>query len=207
MIGVKKKEEIFFDLFCEAFSKIMTAGDAFNDLVKNFVDVEKKVLNLKELETECDVQTHKILKNLNASFITPFDREDIYDIAKEMDNIVDILEEIANRFIVFDVKSVKQEALQMTELITICLRELKILFDNLKYIKKSKIIMDQVIEVNRIENEGDLVYREALTVLFRTEKDPIEIIKWKQLFDLLEDALDACEGVANIIEGVVMKHA
>lgn len=207
MIGVKKKEDIFFDLFCESIEKIIVAGDAFHDLVNHFENVEVKVANMKQLETECDYQTHKILKTLNASFITPFDREDIYDIAKEMDNIVDLLEEIANRFIVFNVSAMRPEALQMSSLVMICIKELKILFENLKDIKKSRITMDQIIEVNRIENEGDLIYRQALTALFKNEKDPIEVIKWKQLFDLLEDALDACEGVANIIEGVVMKHA
>lgn len=207
MIGVKKKEEVFFDLFCESIDNIIVAGNAFDDLVNNYNNVEEKVANLKQLETECDIHTHKILKTLNGSFITPFDREDIYDIAKEMDNIVDLLEEIANRFIVFDVKEVRPEAIQMSKLISVSLQELKVLFENLKNIKKNQVTREQIIEVNRIENEGDLIYRQALTSLFRNEKDPIEVIKWKQLFDLLEDSLDACEGVANIIEGVVMKHA
>ncbi|MEG1583859.1 MAG: DUF47 family protein, partial [Anaerovorax sp.] len=88
MIGVKKKEEIFFNLFCETVEKIKVAGEAFDDLVNHYVDVPAKVARLKELETECDQETHKTLKALNASFITPFDREDIYDIAKELDNIV-----------------------------------------------------------------------------------------------------------------------
>ncbi|MEG1931072.1 MAG: DUF47 family protein [Anaerovorax sp.] len=207
MIGVKKKEEIFFNLFCETVEKIKVAGEAFDDLVNHYVDVPAKVARLKELETECDQETHKTLKALNASFITPFDREDIYDIAKELDNIVDIVEEIANRFIVFNVKYIKLEAIEMSAIILKCIEELQILFDNLKDLKKNRITMDEIIEVNRLENEGDLVYRAALTELFKSEKDPIEVIKWKQIFDQLENGIDACEAVANIIEGVVMKHA
>lgn len=207
MIGVKKKEEVFFKLFCETLEKIKITGDFFDELVNNYVDVPNKVARLKELETECDKETHKTLKVLNASFITPFDREDIYDIAKELDNIVDILEEIANRFIVFNVKYIKLEAIDMSAIVLKCIVELQVLFDNLKDLKKNTITMEEIIEVNRLENEGDLVYRQALTELFRSETDPIEIIKWKQIFDQLEDAIDACEAVANIIEGVVMKHA
>lgn len=207
MIGVKKKEDVFFKLFCQTVEKIKVAADAFDDLVNDYVDVPTKVARLKEMETECDQQTHKTLKALNESFITPFDREDIYDIAKELDNIVDILEEIANRFIVFNVKYIKLEALEMSSIILKCIVELQILFDNLKDLKKNTITMDEIIEVNRLENEGDLVYRQALTALFQSEKDPIEIIKWKQIFEQLEDGIDACEAVANIIEGVVMKHA
>src|SRR5574344_852768 len=104
MRGVKKKEDIFFQLFIESAGKIVQAGEAFQDLVHNYVDVNDKVANLKVYETECDMQTHKILKALNGAFITPFDREDIYNIAKNMDDIVDCLEEVANRFIVFDVR-------------------------------------------------------------------------------------------------------
>ncbi|MEG1584555.1 MAG: DUF47 family protein, partial [Anaerovorax sp.] len=118
-----------------------------------------------------------------------------------------IVEEIANRFIVFNVKYIKLEAIEMSAIILKCIEELQILFDNLKDLKKNRITMDEIIEVNRLENEGDLVYRAALTELFKSEKDPIEVIKWKQIFDQLENGIDACEAVANIIEGVVMKHA
>jgi hypothetical protein len=101
----------------------------------------------------------------------------------------------------------KPEAIVMADQIFQCIRELEVLFKNLKDIKTSSIVQEQIIEVNRIENEGDIVYRKALTKLFKNEKDPIEVIKWKQLFELLEDSLDACENVANIVEGIVMKYS
>jgi len=207
MIGLKKKEDVFFELFIESTQKIIIAGEAFLDLVHNYENIEDKVANLKILETDCDMQAHKILKKLNESFITPFDREDIYNLARDMDDIVDCIEEVSNRFVVFDVKEMRPEAIVMAEQIMQCIRELEVLFKHLREIKTNTIVMEQIIEVNRIENEGDIVYRRALTKLFKHEKDPIEVIKWKQLFELLEESLDSCENVANIVEGLVMKHA
>lgn len=207
MFRAKKKEDIFYNLFIEYAGKIVKAGEAFVDLVKNYEEVEDKVASIKVLETECDMEAHKILKALNGSFITPFDREDIYSVTKQMDDIVDSIEEVANRFLVFDVHIVKHEAVYMADLIMQSIRELETLFKHLSEMKKNGIVREQVIEVNRIENEGDIIYRKALSKLFREEKDPIELIKWKHLFEELEESLDSCENVANTMEGVVMKYA
>lgn len=207
MLGMKKKEDIFFDLFIESSSKVIIAGEAFLDLVHNYENVEDKVANLKILETDCDMQAHKILKKLNESFITPFDREDIYNIARDMDDIVDCIEEVANRFVVFDIKEMRPEVIIMADLTMQCIRELDVLFRHLREIKLNTIVREQIIEVNRIENDGDIVYRRALTKLFKNEKDAVEIIKWKHLYELLEESIDSCENVANIVEGLVMKHA
>lgn len=207
MIGVKKKEDEFFQLLIEFSGKIVKAGESFTALVNDYTDVEEKVAGMKVMETECDIQAHKIMNAIRASFVTPFDREDIYEIANEMDAIVDSLEEVANRFVVFDVKELKPEALQMTANIMQAIRELEVLFKHLSEVKKNNVVKEQIIEVNRIENEGDLLYRKSLAKLFREEKDPIELIKWKHLYEQLEHSLDSCEHVANIIEGVVTKYA
>ncbi|MBE6033809.1 DUF47 domain-containing protein [Aminipila sp.] len=207
MLRAKKKEDIFYHLFIEYAQKIVKSGEAFVDLVKNYENVEDKIAAIKVFETECDMEAHKILKALNGSFVTPFDREDIYSVTKEMDDIVDSLEEVANRFLVFNVQAVKQEAVYMADLIMQSIRELEVLFKHLSEMKKNGIVREQIIEVNRIENEGDVIYRKALSKLFREEKDPIELIKWKHLFEELEASLDSCENVANILEGVVMKYA
>lgn len=207
MFGVKKKEDEFFRLLIEFSRKIVRAGESFVELVNHYENVADKVANIKLLETECDMQAHRILSALSASFVTPFDREDIYSITKEMDDIVDSLEEVANRFIVFDVRQMTQEALTMASYIMQSIRELEILFQHLSEAGKNNIVQEQIIEVNRIENEGDLLYRKALTRLFHEEKDPIELIKWKHLYEQLENSLDSCENVANMVEGVVMKYA
>lgn len=207
MIGVKKKEDEFFKMLIEFSAKIVTAGEIFYDLIHHYENVEEKVAHMKNLETECDVEEHKITSALKASFVTPFDREDIYQIAKEMDAIVDCLEEVANRFVVFDVKELRPESREMTDKIMQAIRELEVLFRHLSEVSKNTIVKEQIIEVNRIENEGDILYRNALGKLFREEKDPIELIKWKHLYEQLEASLDSCEHVANIIEGVITKYA
>ena len=211
MLGFKKekndkKEDVFYELFDEFIHKIIAAVEAFSDLVNNFDVVADKVANMKVMETDCDMQAHKILKKMNESEDLPFDKEDMYALTRDMDDIVDSIEEVSNRFVVFDIREMKPEAVTMAELLLQCIRELDVLFKNLKDIKTNPIVMTQIIEVNRIENEGDIVYRRALTKLFRNEENPIEVLKWKELFDVLEDSLDACENVANIVEGLVMKH-
>lgn len=205
--GVKKKEDEFFELLKGFMAEVKLTGEVFVDLVHNYENVEEKVAKVKERESICDDEAHKILQALRASFITPFDREDIYDIANEMDDIVDNLEEVANRFDVFAVKELRPACVQMADYIMQAIRELEVMINHLSEIKKNSIVMEQIAEVNRIESAGDSCYRGALKELFATEKDPIELVKWKHLLERLETSLDSCENVANIVEGVVVKNA
>lgn len=207
MFGLKKKEDIFYTLFIDYARKIEIAGEKFLDLLQNYEDVEDKVEKIKTLETECDQYAHDILNKLNVAFITPFDREDIYNVTKQMDDIVDCIEEASNRFVVFDVKQIRPEALEIGNLILKCTQELVVLFEHLPDLKKNNLVKTQIIEVNRLENEGDVIYREALMKLFREDINPVELIKWKHILEQLENSLDSCENVANIIEGVAMKYA
>jgi uncharacterized protein Yka (UPF0111/DUF47 family) len=203
----KKKEDIFFGMFVEFAEKIREAGKLFLELCEDFSDVEDRVADMKVLETECDMEAHKILKMLQESFITPFDREDIYSITRTMDEIVNCLEEVSNRFIVFDIREIRPDAVDLARTAERAIEELVTLFRHLSEIKKNTIAMEQIIEVNRIENEGDLIFRKAMWDLFRNETDAIELIKWKHLYEQMEQSIDQCEAVANILEGVVMKYA
>ena len=207
IFSLKKREDVFYDLFDETIDKALEAAHLLDDLMNDYTDITRKIAHLKDIEHECDMHVHKIMKALNASFITPIDREDIYSIAKEMDNIVDTIEEAANKFELFHVQEVRESAKVMSKLIVACVRELKIVVNELRRMKRSKILREKIIEVNRIENEGDVVYRSAIKSLFETETNALEVIKWKQIYEFLEDSIDACEDVANILEGVVMKHA
>ena len=207
MFGLKKKEDVFYTLFIEYARKIEIVGEKFLDLIEHYENVEEKVEKIKVLETECDMYAHDILNKLNVAFITPFDREDIYNVTKQMDDIVDCIEEASNRFVVFDVKEIRKESMLMANLILQSTMELVVLFENLPDLKKNDLVKTQIIEVNRLENEGDVIYREALMKLFREDINPIELIKWKHIFEQIENSLDSCENVANIIEGVAMKYA
>lgn len=210
MFTKKRKEEktdinIYFELLTEFSRKVEKAGAAFEDLLKNFVEVEDKVASIKVLETDCDIMAHKILKQLNEPGENPFTRQDIFDITKYMDDIVDSLEECANRFLIFGIKDLRAEAVYMAEIILQAMGELRVLFEILPTYQESNKPEEQIIEINRLENEGDVIFRQALTKLFRDEKDPIELIKWKHILEELENCLDSCEVVANNVQGALMK--
>ncbi len=207
MFRVTSKEEIFFDYFVETVDNACKAANLLEGLMKNYVNVGDKIKAIEDVEHECDKHVHKILQQVNKSFITPIDREDIYMIAKELDNITDHIESTAHRFNMFNVRIITEDAKKLASLISVCTKEVKELMGELKNMKKSKVLAEKIIEINRLEDEGDNIFRNAIAKLFVIEKDPLEVIKWKEIYEYLENTLDACEDVANIVEGVVMKHA
>ncbi len=207
MFRMTKKEAAFFNMFVETAENTCRAAQLLDELMKNYVNVEEKVAEIEESEHECDKRVHGIMEQLNKSFITPIDREDIYLIAKELDNITDAIEATAHRFIMLNVKEITDDAKKLSKLVLECTSELRDVMIEVKNMKKSKKLQSKIIEVNRIEDDGDEVFRKAVTNLFRSESNAIEVIKWKEIYEYLEGTLDACEDVANIVEGVVMKHA
>ena len=207
MFRITAKEEMFFDYFIETCEIICKAANLIDDLTNNYVNVNEKIASIEETEHACDSSVHKILNELNKSFITPIDREDIFTIAKELDNITDDIESAAHRFSMFNVKEVRPEAITLTKLIVKATYELKNVMIEVKNMKKSKSLQSKIIEVNDVEDEADTIFRDAMANLFTSEQDAVEVIKWKAIFELLENTIDACEDVANIVEGVVMKNA
>lgn len=207
LFRASRKEEIFFDLFVETAEMACQAAKKLNDLIKNYTDIDAKISEIQQIEHNCDLKVHEIVERLNKSFITPIDREDINEIAKELDNITDAIEDTAHRFRMFNIKTIKDDAIKMSDLIVSCTEELKCVMQELKHMKTSKLLNTKIIEVNRIENVGDCVYREVMTTLFANGDDTLDILKWKEIYEFLENSLDACEDVANTVEGVVMKHA
>lgn len=207
MFTSSKNELIFYDMFSSSMADICTAADKLSDLLHNYTDVDSKIAAIEALEHKCDVNVHTMLKKLNRAFITPLDREDIFLITKEMDDIADHIESVAYRFKLFSIRSISPVALEMTEMIISATAELKVIIDELRNMKTSKILHEKIVEVNRIENRGDAIYRDAIHDLFENEKDPFELIKWKEIYEYMEKTIDACETVANLVEGVVSKNA
>ena len=209
MHGVQKKEMFFYNLFCEQIGKILDVGECFFEWISNYQmdDIKEKADEFGRMENECDDLAHRVLQEVHKSFITPFDREDIYMMVNNMDKIVDAMEKTANSFYVYNITSIKPYACKQVEINLSCIRELKVMFENLKDFKKSDVVVKQIIEVNRLENQADYIYRDALKELFQTETNPVEIIKWQNIYDHLEKCTDVCEAVADTVEGVVMKHA
>ena len=199
------REDQYFDLFVQMTNYIVEAvhelRDMLNDKQPNFAEYSHRI---KQLEHACDELTHTISTKLNKSFITPFDREDIYLMSSALDDIVDLIDDAARAIIIFDVREIKpyaQDFASVLEKMTEQLREI------VAMLQKPKNLTERLVEVHRLENDGDDIYHAAIAELFHDERDPLTVLKWKEIYEKLEAAVDRCENVANIIESVIIKHS
>jgi predicted phosphate transport protein (TIGR00153 family) len=205
MFGLIPKDEKFFVMFKEMTWNIVEAATMFKEMVDLFDDPLASQRLIKDLEHKGDTQTHDIIRKLNKSFITPFDREDIYALAAALDDILDLIDASAQRFVMYNVEKPTPEA---KELATIILHSCQTIDKAVALLGgQLEPISRYCVEVNALENEADRVCREAVSRLFDQEKDPIRLIKWKEIYETLERATDKCEDAANILESVVMKNA
>lgn len=208
MFNLNPKEDKFFVLFVEEAKNIHEAGKL---LKKGFVELQNKEENSKaigELEHKGDKIVHDSILQLEEAFITPLDREDVYSLIKKMDNILDSIDSAGSRLIIYDIKEVREEAVEMCDMIVRATEQVVNLMEELKKIgKKNNRIVEKIKEINSIEHKGDIYYRKTITNLFKSGDDVLEIIKWREIFSLLENTLDDCETIATIVEGVVMKNA
>ena len=207
MFRMTQRETAFFDVFETASEIAYQSAVILQELVLHYEDPDSKIQALEEKEREGDQQVHAMMDRLNKAFITPIDREDLFLIAKDLDNITDAIESTAHLFAMFDVQAVREDAKAFVKLIVEATAELHAVTKEMKGFKKSAALKEKVIEVNRLENEGDRLHRRAVHALFTQEKDPLEVMKWREVYQNMEAALDSCEHVANIILGVVVKHA
>lgn len=205
--SLKPREDKFFELFISTSKLSVDAAVKLNEFMKDLSNGEEKYKLIKELENEGDRQVHGIFEQLNKTFITPLDREDIHMIAKTLDEVTDMIEQTASRFLMYNIEKSTPEALEVSEMITKCTRELLSLMEALKDSKSTKGLKKWIIEINNLEEQGDASYRKSITKLFHSDTPAFEVIQWKDIYENLEKTLDACEDVANVIEGVVMKHA
>jgi len=201
------KEDNFFEYFEELANKIEEGGQFFLEMTKNRDYTEAKVSRLKELEHEADVITHRTYERMHKTFLTPIDREDIYALVNKMDSIMDVIEATAIRIHMYKVKKPDDEIIKQAEILFQAIKKIKGIVHGLRDMKNSKMILDGCVEINTLENAGDVVLRTIITNLFIKEKDAIELIKWKEIFERIEEAIDVCEDVSNIVEGIVLKHA
>lgn len=203
----KKNEINYFDVLIAAADYSHRTAVALNDLMSNYEDVHEKAEAIHHLEHAADLECHRLMDALNVAFITPIDREDINDMINSIDDITDLLEDVSNRFDMLSITSVKPEALKMGQFLETATSQLYSLLMAFKNYKKNKNkIHELVMSVNSLEEDGDRLYREFIKQLFLNEKDVLEIIKWKEVFDDMENVLDACEDVADIVEAVCMKQ-
>lgn len=205
MFGLIPKEEKFFQMFQDMGGLIVEGARLLKEMLDDYSDPVASQKAIKEVEHRGDHQTHEIIKKLNTSFITPFDREDIYSLAGALDDILDLIDGSAQRFVMYNVEATTSEARELAFLI---LQGAETINRALHVIGgKLEPIAEYCVQINAMENEADRVCREAVSRLFDEEKDPIQLIKWKEIYETLEKATDKCEDAANILESVVVKNA
>jgi hypothetical protein len=198
------REEGFFDLFAKQAANINTGANALLKMLTHYTGVPEQVQIIKAYEHEGDEITHSIFTKLNQTFITPFDREDIHELCSQLDDIIDLVDAAASRFVLYRVDSVRPGTIDLVKILVAATAEVEAAVRSIETPDKA---LKHCIEVNRYENDSDRVCRTLIAQLFDEEKDPVQIIKWKEIFEVIETAVDNCEDAANVIEGVILKSA
>ncbi len=201
------REMKFFDLFDEVAATITRASEKFLDMMTHFAELPKRGLDIKREEEHCDAVVEKIIRALDRTFITPFDREDIHNLASSLDDVLDNLEETAHRFEVFHIEKPTRAAIQLAAIIRESCQHLEQAIHQLRNMKKPEEIQRRILDIRRLENEADQLYREVDAALFdnTTPADVLTLIKWRELYAWLEETVDACKKCASNISEIVVK--
>ena len=198
------REDEYFVLLSQMTEKIQDGSNALVEMLQgereNFAAHTKRI---KDIEHECDELSHKVTIKLNKSFITPFDREDIFTLSVALDDVMDYIDAGARAIIMYDIREISDHAKHLAKVIQSLSIEVNAAVSMLK---QPDGMNQNIVEIHRLENEADDVYFRAIGELFHNETDPLTLIKWKELYEILENATDRCESVANIVESIILKH-
>ena len=197
------REEKFFDDFVALAEQINVGAGLLEQMLVPDKPVWDKADEIKEVEHKCDFLTHEIIQRLHRTFVTPLDREDIHTLARSLDDVMDAIDASASVVRLYQIVHVRPDARELARLVKVSAEQVVIA---MKALERRTGISTPAVEINRLENEADRAHQSALRRLFEEERDPIAIIKWKEILDFLEAATDRCEDVANVLEGVVVKH-
>jgi uncharacterized protein len=198
------REEGFFDLFAEQAENIHAGAAALVKMLSHYTGVPEQVQSIKAIEHQGDDIAHNLLTKLNQTFVTPLDREDIHELCSQLDDVIDLIDAAASRFVLYRVTSVREGTVDLVKILLAATSEVTSAVRALGTPEKA---MKHCIEINRYENESDRLCRTLIAQLFDEEKEAVQIIKWKEIFEVIETAVDKCEDVANVIEGIVIKSA
>ncbi len=208
MFNFSRKDTEFFDLFVQSAKYFHDGAVMMDEVIADHTKAAVKVKEIIDLEHAADAVNDKIIDKLNLTFITPIDREDIYSLANELDDGVDLLHGALQRIVMYKTGEAMGGAVSLTKLILESTEELTTAFSLLVDIKKNQTqLLEATHKIENLESEGDRIYRQEVSFLFDNEKDPIELIKWKDILENLENTLDHCEKLSDMIRGVVMKYA
>ncbi len=197
------REEKFYDDFKLMADQLRQGARMLEAMFAVDPPLADKAHEIKEIEHQCDFLTHEIIQRLNKTFVTPIDREDIHELAKTLDDVMDAIDNAAALIPLYRIDRIRGGARELTHIIIKQTDEIRAAVAALE---QKKGVLAHAIEINRLENEADKIHKQAIGQLFDEEKDPIAVIKWKEIYDILEEATDACEDVANLLENVVVKH-
>ncbi len=200
------KEMHFFDLFDDQAKKIIATALKFRELTASGKFDDEEIQKMRDLEHEGDAITHDIIDKLNRTFITPFDREDIHSLAQELDNVIDMLFTTSKRMRIYKLTKPSNDLIEFADLIVKSSVAVENAINGLRTHKNYQPIKDSCIEVNNIENQGDMLRDKIIQRLFDEVKDPVEIIKWKEIIEEVETILDICEDIANLIDSIMVKQ-
>jgi predicted phosphate transport protein (TIGR00153 family) len=197
------REEKFYSDFLAMADELNKGAKLLEEMLASERPIWDKADEIKEVEHKCDFLTHEIIQRLNRTFVTPIDREDIFALARSLDDVMDAIDASATLIRLYRLDTVRFGANELARIVSACTREVRLA---LAALEQKKGVASHAIEVNRLENEADRIHQQSVSQLFDSEVDPITIMKWKETLDFLEDATDRCEDVANVLEGVVVKH-
>jgi predicted phosphate transport protein (TIGR00153 family) len=197
------REEKFYHDFQALADELHRGAELLEQMLAPERPTWDKAEEIKEVEHKCDFITHEIIQRLNRTFVTPLDREDIHELARSLDDVMDAIDASATLIRLYRLDKVRFGARELARIITASTRQVRLALDAME---KQKGVITHAVEINRLENEADRTHQEAVSRLFDDEQDPLTVMKWKETLDFLEDATDRCEDVANVLEGVVVKH-
>lgn len=201
------RNERFYELLHDSARNLLVAAEALVDLMQHFHNVESKTSHLAELEHNGDNITHSIVKLLHKTFVTPIEREDIALLAERMDDVMDLVEGAGMAMCLYNIKEPTQRAVDLADIIRLMAVNVEQAINRLGKRGGLREILPYCVEINRLENVADDIFRKATAELFEDEVTPVEIIKWREIYDQLEEATDRAEDVANVLEGIVLRHA
>ncbi len=208
MFGLIPKEMQFFDILESAAANAYKACVAFKSLMHNWSESSPDFQKVRDIETEGDLLTHEIIDKLNRTFITPIDREDIHQLAGEIDDVCDILQALSDRMQLYDLgKTIPETMIKMTDLLEQSCKTMELAVKEIHNLSRNSRVHDHCIEIKRIENETDDLLKHALAALFKLKDDPMYVMKWKEIYETIEHAHDKLAGIANTLEGIIVKNA
>jgi hypothetical protein len=198
------REEKFYEDFVAMGDNIIAAAKLLEEMMQTDPPAVTKAEEIKEIEHRCDFLTHQIFQRLHQTFVTPIDREDIHALAKALDDVMDAIDESAHLFSQYRIVQVRDGARKFAHITVIATEQMRVALKNME---AHVAVTPSVVEINRLENEADRLHQTVVTTLFDGEKDPITLIKWKEIFDFMEATIDRIEDVSDVIQGVILKHS